>query len=199
VSSRLPLSDVHVNEEAVESPPEKRRRRMALRRFIDDEAGVDTDEDGDVDENEIIRAIEEEEADISGFINDTTQLGYSPDELGKVDPDARTQDMHHALDNERMRAQQFKTPVLNRQMRGAKNRDSWDGECPDSASGLGNMHFIRSVIEHHKQGGKAEEIEQFYNHLEEEASPVDEGALIPEPEPPTKTVVYYVPSDSDDD
>jgi hypothetical protein len=213
VSSRLPLSDVHVNEDAVEFPPEKRRRRLAIRSFIDEEAGVDTDEDmdGDVDENDLIRAIEEEEADISGFINDTSQLGYSPDELGdspdelgKADPDARvqdarTQDMHHALDNERMRAEQFKTPVLNRKMRGAKNRDSWDGKCPDSASGLGNMNFIRSVIEHHQQGGQAEEIEQLYNQLEEEASPIDEEALIPAREPPTKTVVYYVPSDSDDD
>jgi len=38
----------------------------------------------------------------------------------------------------------------------------------DSAlKGLGNMSFIRSVIQHHKDGGNAEELEKEYNKIQE--------------------------------
>lgn len=174
---------------------------MASRRFIDEEAGVDSEEDanGDYEEHLAVEAIEAEEADIRGFINDSSQLGYSPDALEEVDPDARGSAVHRSLDNQRISAQQFATPVLNRRMKESKNIDSWDKKAPDSANGLGKMHFIRSVIEHHQKGGEAEDIEQAFREMEEEAGPIDEEPVLSERRPPVKTVLYYEPSDSEDD
>ena len=38
------------------------------------------------------------------------------------------------------------------------------------------MHFVRSVLEHHKNGGEADEIERAYKQLEKEASENDSDA-----------------------
>ena len=154
------------NELSARLPPAKKRRRLAIQQFFEEEARIDSDDDmdGDKSESSEIRRIEEEEQDIDGFINDSSQLGFSLDALDEADPET----VHKALDMQRAKKQQFATPVFNRRMKGAKNRDSWIGKTPDSASGLGNMHFIRSVLEHHKQGGRAEDIEQFYHELEAE-------------------------------
>ena len=38
---------------------------------------------------------------------------------------------------------------------------------------LGKMHFVRSVLEHHKNGGDADEIERAYQQLEKEAAEND--------------------------
>ena len=35
------------------------------------------------------------------------------------------------------------------------------------------MHFVRSVLEHHKNGGDADEIERAYQQLEKEAAEND--------------------------
>lgn len=174
---------------------------MAMRSFIDEEAGIDSEEDvdGDEEEAEALEAIEGEEADISGFINDSSQLGYSPDALDEAEPTSRGDAVHQAVDNERLRAHQFATPLLNRRMQDAKSQDSWNKNAPDSATGLGNMHFIQSVIQRHEEGRRAEDIERLYNDMEEEASPINEATLRPEPEPPTKTVLYYEASDSEED
>ena len=155
---------------SVQSLPNKKRQGLVerVRSFFDEEADVcshGNDRDSE-DETAQVEAMEEQELLESSFINDSSQLGFSPDSLDRVLPDDGAN--HQALDNERARAAQFSTPLLNRRMRGAGNRDSWLESAPDSASGLGNMHFLRSVIEHHKQGGGAEEIEQAYNHLVEE-------------------------------
>jgi hypothetical protein len=173
-------------------------RKRAVRKFFDEEAGIDSDEDmdGDLSEEEEILAIEDEEADISGFINDTSQLGYTQDELDRLGVDANVTVAHQELDNMRARAQQFKTPILNRRMRDAKGRESLG--TPDSTTGLGNMHFIRSVLEHHRQGGNADEIEDEYNQMMAEASPDDED-ISPALEPSSKKVIYYESSDSDEE
>ncbi|GAX23403.1 fanconi anemia group M protein [Fistulifera solaris] len=172
-------------------------RRRAVRKFFDEEAGIDSDEDmdGDLSEEEQIEAIEDEEADISGFINDTSQLGYTQDELDRLGVDAYVTRVHQELDNMRTRAQQFMTPILNRRMRDAKGRESLGS--PDSAKGLGNMHFIRSVLEHHRQGGNADEIEDEYNQMMADASPDDEDS--PALEPSSKKVIYYESSDADEE
>ncbi len=176
----------------------KMNRRRAVRKFFDEEAGIDSDEDidGDLSEEAQIEAIEDEEADISGFINDTSQLGYTQDELDRLGVDANVTLVHQELDNIRTRAQQFKTPILNRRMRDAKGRESLGS--PDSANGLGNMHFIRSVLEHHRQGGNADEIEDEYNQMMAEASPDDEDTS-PALEPSSKKVIHYESSDSDEE
>ena len=78
--------------------------------------------------------------------------------------------MHRELDTERERMHQFATPILNRRMRLQKestiNLSETPGSAPDSVQGLGNMHFIRSVLEHHRNGGNTEDVEEFYQQLE---------------------------------
>ena len=69
-----------------------------------------------------------------------------------MDPDR--DDEHRALDSEREMKGMFATPMLNRQMlRGGDGRLSDASSVPSAMRGLGQMHFIRSVIEHHRQGG----------------------------------------------
>jgi hypothetical protein len=105
--------------------------------------------------------IEDEEEFYRDFINDSTQLGYTQDELDRVDPGIG--DEHRALDTERAIQEALATPILNRQM---TNRERKSIESvPGSMRGLGQMHFIRSVIEHHRQGGDADQIEQAYQDL----------------------------------
>ena len=49
--------------------------------------------------------------------------------------------------------------------------DAWSpvntqGKSPASTQrGLGSMHFIRSVIQHHERGGRAEDIEETYHQI----------------------------------
>ena len=144
-------------------------RRLGAERFVLDEADIDADDDleGDDEENAMLEALEDEENSHDSFINDATQLTqhYSDDELGQADPDASDEfDFHHRnLDAQLDRENQFAAPVLNRVAIG--------GRCTDlsqtsSQDGLGNMHFIRSVLQHHQQGGRAEEIESYFRNLQ---------------------------------
>lgn len=50
---------------------------------------------------------------------------------------------------------------MNRRMR----RPETSPLTSSSQKGLGNLHFVRSVLEHHRQGGRAEEIEAFYHQI----------------------------------
>ncbi len=159
----------------------KRRRKLVMKKFIDYEAEASDDDDDEELEERQIRAIEKEEDELAGdFINDTSQLGFSPDNLDSlpleqsqvfIDTTATT---HRVLDMEREKAQQFATPVLNRRM--VQHRDTDEGSydscgppdlstAPDSTRGLGNMNFVRSVLEHHRKGGSTDEIEAFYQDL----------------------------------
>ena len=108
------------------------------------------------------------------FINDTSQLGYTQDALSQMGMGA-TQEVicmypndeastaiHRSIDNNRERLNEFATPILNRRMQ----KDV--GSQESSQKGLGNMHFIRSVLLHHRNGGDADEIEEEYNRMEEE-------------------------------
>ncbi|CAB9501541.1 helicase MPH1 [Seminavis robusta] len=154
-------------------------RRNAARRFIDEEAGIDSDEghDGDDAEQRELAALEAEENSLSSFINDSSQLGFTQDQLGRIEPDSgatnessfpyESDALHRRLDNENARRNEFATPFLNRRMQ----RDSLSpSDAPSSERGLGNMHFVRSVIEYQRQGGSAQEVEDLYNRLEQEAS-----------------------------
>jgi hypothetical protein len=154
-------------------PPCKKKRRalsLRVRHFFDEEAEVDSEEDTDC-EIEELRALEEEEMEDGGFINDSSQLGCSSSPVDGV-----RDGVHRALDIQRAHAALFATPILNRRMKkGNDSMDSWQQHAPDSATGLGNMNFIRSVIEHHQQGGRAEDIEKRFHELEEGG-----GSLTPE-------------------
>jgi hypothetical protein len=150
------------------------RRRAVSLKFIEEEANIGSDEDIEGDEEEEVEARRREEEEMSqdSFINDslTLTLHFSQDELRNIDPEASTDigfHHHQNLDNERHLENQFKTPVLNRRMR---KRDDQDPATTSSQKGLGNMHFIRSVLEHHRQGGDADEIEVAYNKLAKEES-----------------------------
>jgi len=183
---RRPLAHLSPNEEASDndrSAAKKRRRREVFRRFIDDEADADSadDMDGDAAEEADALAMEEEEAELANsFINDSSQLGYTQDALDRADlddgDDRHGTSSHRALDLEREQRREFATPALNRRMRerhenNNNNNSQWSeasAEVPESERGLGKMHFIRSVLEHHRNGGRAEEIEQFYRQLEDE-------------------------------
>jgi hypothetical protein len=62
---------------------------------------------------------------------------------------------------------QFATPMMNRLM---MRQSDTPASAPDSDKGLGRMHFIRSVLEHHRQGGRAEDIEEVYQQLEKDVN-----------------------------
>lgn len=177
------------------------RRRKGLARFVLEEAEIGSDDDGDEDEEEVVRRLEEDEEGYSqdSFINDNAVLTqhFSQDELGLVDPDVTdatqfdygnavgtdvNHNIHRVLDARRDRENQFKTPNFNRRM---MRPDSSSQNVPSSERGLGKMHFIRSVLEHHRQGGDCNQIETVYNRLErgnEITSPplvADETTTIP--------------------
>jgi PHD-finger len=178
--ARRPLSDLPSNKE--ESPEaaamRKKRRQQVMQQFIDDEADASEDDiEGDREEEDDVLAIEEDEEEFANsFINDSSQLGYTQDELDQADPvDGPEDATHRALDVERERIRQFATPLLNRRVRERRAANSQSlllsdtpPSAPDSIRGLGNMHFIRSVLEHHRQGGRAEDIEEFYKQLEDD-------------------------------
>lgn len=177
-----------------------KRKLRHYRCFLDEEAGIDSDEDidGDRMEDEELDAIEDEEAAMSSFINDSSQLGQTQDELDLADPPAPEDCVHRQLDLDRERKTVFSTPLLNRRMKRRKGRDSWTptpASAPDSEKGLGNMHFIRSVIEHHRRGGDSEAIEQLYR-MEEDQSVDESGALDCE-QTLRPRIVHYCNSDSD--
>ena len=153
-----------------EDPAAKRqrmdRRRAAMARFIDEEAKINSDDDPDGDEMEELEArrIEEDEGSDDSFINDSLNLTqYTQDELTRADPDAAFGGdlMHRAVDIERELRNQFATPVLNR-----RTIEDTPESAPSSQRGLGRMHFIRSVLEHHKNGGNADEIEKVFHELQ---------------------------------
>lgn len=191
------------NKQEDQSDPERQKRRRraarALRKerygnYFDESAAIASgeDEDGDEADERLAREIEEEEEFHKDFINDSTQLGYTQDELDRIDPDR--DDEHRVLDAERAMKDTFATPVLNRQMgRARKGRLSDASSVPSEVRGLGQMHFIRSVIEHHRQGGDADAIEQAYHEAEAQATQVDDTRS----SPPSKRRRNVFADDSD--
>lgn len=191
-------TESHVKKKLRPLPSKYKQMKASL--YFEEEAAIrsDDDMDGDEEEQGELEAIEAEEDDeeLKGFINDSSQLGYSSGEdvLDKADqqqqrlvaPGKEETTMHHQmLDQARARDQMFATPVLNRRMREpspASSEDPWSNRDQrrrprDSTSGLGAMHFIRSVIEHHRQGGDADEIENFYLKMAGDATEGDSQAM----------------------
>jgi hypothetical protein len=172
--------EANINE-AEAKKAKLQRRREVLARFALEEAeiGSDQDPDGDSAEEEELRILDEEEAlSQDSFINDDAVLTqhFSQDELGDVDPDAAEADFdytHRALNAQGDRDHQYKTPNLNRRM---MRRAEESLSVPSSQRGLGQMHFIRSVLEHHRQGGDCEEIEQCYKQMARDGTPLSDTA-----------------------
>jgi ERCC4-related helicase len=192
----------------------KRHRGMFNSAFIDAEAGVDSDDDigGDAEEASQLRQIDEdEELAALGWINDSSQLGYTQDDLDRIEPESPEEEpgtIHRMVDAENERKRQFATPIFNRRMRrGADSQgsDAWAGS-PNSSyrsslKGLGNCNFIRSVIEHARKGGDVEEVEAAFNEIAEEVAQEEEQEE-DVAQPVTAQghlVVEYIPSDTDSD
>jgi hypothetical protein len=178
-----------------------KKRRLLSAKFVVDEAKIHSDEDfeGDDGEENDLRLLEEEEnMSQDSFINDSTALTqhFSQDEIGNIDPDASHNIGYHhrSVDAQRVRENQFKTPVLNRQMR--KMHDS-QLSSTSSQKGLGNMHFVRSVIEHHRQGGDADEIEALYHQVENEESEQAENSPVAEIANGGKIIMHCSSSDDE--
>jgi PHD-finger len=175
--SRPPLLDLSRNQDtgSVNDYDRKMKRRKAVcQKYIDDEA-LDSGDDDDEEERNALE-IEEEEKEFSSFINDSSQLGLTQDELDRVEPSERNNSLHRALDIEHERKHQFDTPRLNRLICNA-DRSPYLGtqsSGPESIRDLGKMHFIRSVLVHHRNGGSAEDIENFYRDMEINNDTIDE-------------------------
>jgi len=102
--------------------------------------------------------------------------------------DASNAALHRELDARREREQEFATPMLNRRKKNRSRDDDSMGlsQTVDSAQrGLGNMTFIRSVLEHHKAGGDCDQIEVEYHRLaqETEVSNADNDHQESQPQP----------------
>jgi len=135
-----------------------------VRRFFDEEAELDSGEEVSSDSFEE-RLVEQMEGEYSqdSFIDDSTQLLYSQYPLSApgsaISPGCDDGDvmLHRRVNNELEKSKLFATPILNRRMRRSP------GCSGESLAGLGNMCFIRSVIEHHRQGGGMTQVEIEFN------------------------------------
>lgn len=174
---------------------ERRKRRLMQKQgkaqtsvYLLEEAEISSDEDieGDAGEENEIREIEEHELSQDSFINDSSQLGYTQDALDLVyanggedsvplstrnEENNELGSLHRTINNQADKNEQFATPTLNRRIKFRLGDCSPGGLHTDKSSsanslkGLGNMHFIRSVLDHHKKGGECHEIEAEYNRI----------------------------------
>ena len=139
-------------------------------KFLDVEAANDDSDESD--EEAALKQIEDEEMSHDSFINDTSQLGYSQDELDHVNADSEVEicdggdDIHRQFNHQTDIDNQWKTPVLNRRMREEPTSgQSQEYSQSSDQKGLGRMNFIRSVLEHHRAGGDADALEEEYHRL----------------------------------
>ena len=174
-----------------------------MSKFFDMEADIASDQDveGDDEELDMINRIEKDLSQDS-FINDSSQLGYTQDPLDLLDKsnngdfvnnnDSPVTDetpgaFHRTVDFAQKCASQFETPIFNRKMyrrHRAKPQnvfydDEWSHETPPQStgsndSGLGKMHFIRSVIDHHRKNGDVNDIEDEYLNIQKVYEASDE-------------------------
>ena len=145
----------------VEKLAKRRKIGNDILKFLDVEAEAGTDDSGD-DEDE-----DEAELSQDSFINDSSQLEYTQDILDAFDADRSQRSdpadacaLHRQVDMMKEQDDAFGTPMLNRN----RNRDS-QLSIPSSEKHLGKMHFIRSIIEHHRQGGGANDLEREYHTI----------------------------------
>ena len=170
-----PTSEHNKNtkQNRIERLAKRRKMNNAVSKFFDIEAGVSTSEDED-DQNSSAAG----EFSQDSFINDSSQLGFTQDVLDTLEceksQNSGTSDafaLHRRLDMTKAQDETFATPILAR----SRNR-STPSSIPSSEKNLGKMHFIRSVIEHHKKGGDANEIESEYHAIMQNTSTVNHSS-----------------------
>ena len=172
---------------------ERRRQGMSRFALEEAEIASDQEGGNEEDELRRIEAQEEECSSQNSFINDNSFLTqhFSQDDLGRIDPDANNSfdygnaittssshasvgnhqenHTHRAFDAQLDRENRFKTPNFNRRMKRRQQHQPGSSGSPESSNtsssqrGLGNMNFIRSVLEHHRQGGDCDQIESYYH------------------------------------
>ena len=140
----------------------KRMKMNTARRFIESEAGLDSDDEGFYSNDEVD---DDSAGSLADFINDGSDVGVLRDSLDVYDRDNIEEAggvLHRKLDalNEPVR---FGTPVLRR-----RRRSSLSSSTRGSDAGIGSMHFIRSVVNHYNEGGTCDQVESEYHRLEEE-------------------------------
>jgi len=141
------------------------QRRLAAQ-FMDVEAGIDSGDSGDefgMDDDSL--------GSLEDFINDgDVSVDRGLDSLDSADPHAQYRKVDIMEESGR-----FTTPRLRRRRRTSEGSQLSGGWSATSVDGLGDMHFIKSVIDHHNRGGEARELEEAY-HYEEEDSEAEEAA-----------------------
>ena len=141
------------------------RGRAMASKFIESEAGIDSDEEsGGFDYG---GDGEDSAGSLEDFINDSSDVEASRLSLDDVDPDNIEAEgiLHRQLDAKEQT--QFTTPILRRRRQSGGRL----GLSGGSDGGLGEMHFIRSVIDHHNKGGECNAVESEYLRLEQLKSP----------------------------
>jgi hypothetical protein len=121
--------------------------------FILDKAETSSIDGDEEQEEEEVAAIEVQEAEQAvNFINDSSQLGYSPGD--QSNGEGNDENLHRAFDTKRNASRLLDTPVLTWRMRPplqpSVQPDPWSNanrHPPDSTSGLGNMPFIHCILE----------------------------------------------------
>lgn len=149
----------NAKQRRVEQLVERRKKATGVCKFLDIEAEVGTDDSGDEDEDD--NGLSQD-----SFINDSSQLGFTQDMLDSLNCDSQPSSLHHVgalhrqVDMTKEQEETFATPVLRR-----RRKEHTQLSLPSSEKKLGGMHFIRSVIEHHRQGGNADELERGYHDI----------------------------------
>lgn len=134
----------------------KGKSKHSLRcHFLDLEAVASSDDGQSDDEEED----SEEEPSQDSFINDSSQLGYSQGA-------SLTQDhalaSHWQMDAQQEREESFSTPIFNRRQ---QQQDLSQANLSSAEKGIGKMHFIKSVVDHIRQGGDVNDIEKGYQSI----------------------------------
>jgi superfamily II DNA/RNA helicase len=159
-----------------ENASTRRKYRQSQCNLLDIEANAASDDEATYSEDEECNFKNQSQ---DSFINDTSQLGYTQDALDLVENNVdstqrgikgQTLDdkaIHRVVDNKWNQTDMFSTPILRRRKRIKADGSTQISQLsmPSSDRGLGKMHFIRSVLEHHKAGGDDEEIEKEYHSI----------------------------------
>lgn len=155
-----PKVQVGTKRNRVEALAKRHKKSNTISKFLDIEcAASDSDSEEDEDDNGLSQ---------DSFINDSSQLGFTQDDLDRLvcsDSVQKSSDeggasLYRQVDMMHVHEDAFATPLLKR-----RNPEHTQMSIPSSDRNLGKMSFIRSVIEHHREGGDADELEQGYHEI----------------------------------
>lgn len=159
-SSTDPKVQIGTKRNRVEALAKRHKKSKSISKFLDIEcAASDSDSEEEDDDNGLSQ---------DSFINDSSQLGFTQDALDRLvcrdsvqkSSDHGSASLYRQVDMMHAHEDAFATPLLKR-----RNPEHTQMSIPSSDRNLGKMSFIRSVIEHHREGGDADELEQGYHEI----------------------------------